>query len=155
MEIVIQKIDQLDTLQLSSLVEESIKEGFRHLQRLINDYESGVNTFDKQGEALFLAYDKENLVGVCGLNQDPYANDKKVGRVRRMYVSSGSRRKGVGRLLMQAVITEARRHSSMLVLRTDNPKSDLFYQSLGFIADAKSNHYSHVLQLDRHDSKKH
>ncbi|WP_051621053.1 GNAT family N-acetyltransferase [Paenibacillus sp. UNC451MF] len=150
-EVVIKKVNRLDTLELSLLVNESTNEGFRHLQRLVNDYESARNTFDKQGEAIFIAYHQGKVVGVCGLNQDPYAKENKVGRVRRMYVSSGSRRLGIGRLLMDAVISEARRHYSLLVLKTDNPGADLFYRSLGFVADTPSAHYSHVLTLKGSD----
>ncbi|XEC93028.1 hypothetical protein AB6A23_16775 [Paenibacillus tarimensis] len=58
-----------------------MSEGFRHLKRLVNDYETGVNKIDKEGEALFIAYQNGNIVGVCGLNRDPYANCDEVGRV--------------------------------------------------------------------------
>ncbi|MBE1446798.1 GNAT family N-acetyltransferase [Paenibacillus sp. OAS669] len=147
-EVIIHKAEQLDGSELTRLVEESTGEGFRHLQRLIRDYESGTNTFDKQGEALFLAYYQGALAGVCGLNQDPYALDQPVGRVRRMYVSTGSRRLGIGRRLMEAVIAEARCHYSMLVLRTDNPEADRFYRSLGFKPDETADHNSHYLPLE-------
>lgn len=96
-EFVIQKINHLDTHKLLPLVEESTIEGFRHLKRLVNDYESGVNKFDKDGEALFIALQNNEIVGVCGLNSDPYVTSKEVGRVRRLYVLPRVRRFGLGR----------------------------------------------------------
>ncbi|SFK83177.1 Acetyltransferase (GNAT) domain-containing protein [Paenibacillus sp. 1_12] len=147
MGIELQKVNQLPTQPLLSLVEESTNEGFRHLKRLVSDYESGHNKFDKLGEALFVAYHHNDIVGVCGLNQDPYVTEGKVGRVRRLYVSPKFRRSGVGRLLMDAVIVEARKYYYRLVLRTDNFAADIFYRLLGFSVDLESTHNSHVLHL--------
>ncbi|MDQ0114037.1 hypothetical protein [Paenibacillus harenae] len=61
-EILIQKVNHLDTRKLLLLVEESTSEGFRHLKRLVNDYETGVNKFDKDGEAVFIAYQNNDIV---------------------------------------------------------------------------------------------
>ncbi|WP_315956186.1 GNAT family N-acetyltransferase [Paenibacillus violae] len=107
------------------LVEESTLEGFRHLKRLVSDYEAGTNRFDKDGEALFIATQNGDIVGVCGLNQDPIAGN---GRVRRLYVLPDARRFGIGRLLMEAVITEAKNYYRMLVLKTDNPAGHLNFE---------------------------
>jgi GNAT superfamily N-acetyltransferase len=81
------------------------------------------------------------------LNQDPYLNRKDVGRVRRLYVSQRVRRFGIGRMLMDSVITEARRNYKMLVLKTDNPIADTFYRSIGFSVNINSENESHFLQL--------
>ncbi|WP_407946335.1 GNAT family N-acetyltransferase [Paenibacillus alkaliterrae] len=91
-----------------------VNEGSRHLKRLVNDYESGTSKFDKRGEALFIAYHNNAIVGVCGLNQEPQENKEKVGRARRLYVSSKLRRFGVGQSLMDAVISEARKNFNIL-----------------------------------------
>lgn len=147
-EFVIQKVNHLDTHKLLPLVEESTIEGFRHLKRLVNDYESGVNKFDKDGEALFIALQNNEIVGVCGLNSDPYVTSKEVGRVRRLYVSPRVRRFGIGRTLMDSVITEARKSYKMLVLKTDNPIADVFYLSLGFSINNGSENNTHFLQFE-------
>ncbi|MBD7971056.1 GNAT family N-acetyltransferase [Paenibacillus sp. Sa2BVA9] len=86
-ECLIAKVKHLDTHKLMQLVDESKSEGFFHLERLVTDYGTGTNTFDKNGEALFLVLKNSEIVGVCGLNQDPFSDSKKVGRVRRLYVS--------------------------------------------------------------------
>lgn len=137
-EVTIRKVVELDTRKLAPLVEESSGEGFRHLQRLVSDYDSGRNRFDKEGEALFLAYHRHGIAGVGGLNRDPYSEGFKVGRVRRVYVSPGARRLGIGRLMMDAIILEAGKHYVTLVLKTDNPAADGFYRSIGFSVDRKS-----------------
>lgn len=143
----IQKVLTLDTDPLNHLVEESINEGYRHLKRLVDDFETGVNTFNKQGEALFVAVKDGQIAGVCGLNQDPFSISLNVGRVRRMYVSPAVRRSGVGRMLVNSVIAEARKNYMALVLRTDNPVADFFYRSCGFSVSLHEDHHTHILQL--------
>ncbi|WP_246070688.1 GNAT family N-acetyltransferase [Paenibacillus kobensis] len=145
---IIRKVnDRLDTNLIRSLVEESLSEGHRHLQRLVHDYEAGTNLFDQPGEALFIAYRGGEIIGICGLNRDPNEHRSETGRVRRLYVTPQTRRYGVGRQLMKEVISEARLHYPLLILRTDNPAADLFYRSLGFSVEPDSEHYSHYLQL--------
>ncbi|GMK37078.1 acetyltransferase [Paenibacillus sp. CCS19] len=144
---IIIKVNHLETSKLKRLVEESSSEGFRHIKRLVADYEAGTNTFDGDGEALFIAIKEGDIVGVCGLNQDPYAGIKAVGRVRRLYVLPSARRFGIGRLLMDSVIAEARIHYQMLVLKTDNPNADLFYQSIGFSVKADSENDTHFVRI--------
>lgn len=148
-EMLIQKINHLDTNKLIPLVEESVNEGFRHIKRFIKEYETGANHFSKEGEALFIAYQNSEIVGVCGLNQDPYSNCKDVGRVRRLYVSSRVRRSGIGRMLMDAVIEEARKHFKRLVLKTDHPVADAFYRSIGFTVETTSENNSHFLCITK------
>ncbi|RCW42421.1 hypothetical protein [Paenibacillus prosopidis] len=43
---IILKVNPLDTYKLKLLVEESAVEGFRHIKRLVNDFETGANKFD-------------------------------------------------------------------------------------------------------------
>lgn len=147
-EVIITKVKHLNTHKLLKLVDESTREGFRHLKRLVTDYEAGINKFDGDGEALFLAIQNGDIVGVCGLNQDPHTNSQKVGRVRRMYVSPSVRRFGIGRKLMHSVIAEARSYFHTLVLKTDNPAADLFYRSIGFSVKVNSEKDTHYLQLE-------
>jgi GNAT superfamily N-acetyltransferase len=127
----IKEID-LNKTEITDLVNESLTEGHRHISRLLEDYKSGRNKFSEEGEALFAAYLKDRIIGICGLNKDPYLNDKSIGRVRRLYVLKAYRKHGVGRRLMDTVIQEARRHYTVIVLNTDNPVADNFYRSLGF-----------------------
>jgi GNAT superfamily N-acetyltransferase len=74
------------------------------------------------------------VVGVCGLNVDPYAAEAHAGRVRRLYVLSAFRQLGVGRRLVMAVIEAARGRFDTLRLRTGNPAAVRLYEALGFRA---------------------
>ena len=71
---------------LSELATESEANGQAFIQRLIAEWESGDNRFSRPGEALFVAKMGARIVGVCGLNVDPYQDSKTVGRIRRLYV---------------------------------------------------------------------
>src|ERR1700678_3620791 len=98
------RVRELELQVLAELRAESVREGWRFIERLCADWVSGANRFDAPGEALFLALADGQVVGVCGLNHDPYARDSLTGRVRRLYVAQGHRRHGVGRTLLETVV---------------------------------------------------
>jgi GNAT superfamily N-acetyltransferase len=113
---------------IHSLAELALSEGFRHMDRLILDFESGKNRFDKPGEVLIAVYLHGDIVGVGGINT--YAEE---ARIRRIYVSPAHRRHGVGRLLMQALEECAGQTGfNKLQLRTDTESGARFYESLGY-----------------------
>jgi GNAT superfamily N-acetyltransferase len=114
---------------------------------LLDDWQSGRNRFAQPGEGLFVAQSGERIIGVCGLNVDPYANDPAVGRVRHLYVLSAFRRQGVGRRLVHEVIAAARGHFRSLRLRTDSPDAARFYSALGFRECPSDPDCTHVLDL--------
>ncbi|MBG9545813.1 GNAT family N-acetyltransferase [Cytobacillus firmus] len=145
------KVMQLKSLfhiDLTHLVKESKAEGFRFLERLVNDYENGTNRFNNPGESLYGLFNKEGvLIAIGGLNIDPFSNDEKVGRLRRFYVSNDYRRNGLGRFLLSQIIYDAKNFYKVLVLHTDTEQGDKFYTSLGF---SKENNYpnsTHYLSL--------
>lgn len=142
----IREID-LDKTDITDLVNESLSEGHLHISRLLEDYKSGRNRFSEEGEALFAAFLKDQIIGIGGLNKDPYLNDNSIGRVRRLYVLKSFRQHGIGRKLMDAVIQEAKRHYTVIVLNTDNPVADKFYRSLGFSDQLSYNNCTHYLGL--------
>ncbi|MCK0471888.1 GNAT family N-acetyltransferase [Halalkalibacter sp. APA_J-10(15)] len=133
---------------MDSLVKQSKQDGFRFLERLINDYENGSNTFNDFGEVLFGVFNEEDvLVAIGGLNKDPYSNEKSIGRLRRFYVSKEYRRNGVGSLLVKKMIDEAKRYYNILVLHTDTEQADKFYTSLGFLKENLYPNSSHYMEL--------
>lgn len=143
-------IDRISEIQpglIDHLVKESLSQGFRFVERLIREYCSGLNCFDKSGELLITASVQGIVVGLGGLNQDPYFNDPKVGRLRHLYVASDWRRCGVGRLLVTQLIHEANQHYQLLTLRTDTQEANQFYQKLGFKISPNWEHTTHHLQL--------
>jgi hypothetical protein len=70
--------------RVAELVAESERHGLRFIRRLSEEWTSGANRFDRPSEALFVARVGERVVGVCGLNVDPYTAEPRVGRVRHL-----------------------------------------------------------------------
>ena len=67
------------------LIESAEAEGFQALTTLARNFESGTNRFDRPGEVLLTLWDREELLGVGGLNRDPYFPKRLVGRLRHLY----------------------------------------------------------------------
>jgi len=133
--------------RVAELVVESERHGLRFIRRLAEEWTSGANRFDQPGEALFVARIGERVVGVCGLNVDPYAAEPRVGRVRHLYVLSGQRRLGVGRRLVSEIIDAARGRFDRLRLRTEAPEAAQLYQALGFRPSVGTADCTHIMTL--------
>jgi GNAT superfamily N-acetyltransferase len=134
-------------LDLGILLAESEHAGLRLVRRLVEEWTSGVNRFDRPGETLLGAWVDGQVVGVCGLNIDPYAAEEGVGRVRHLYVLSAFRRRGVGRGLIAAVIEAARGRFGELRLRTGNPEAARVYEAIGFQPSNRVADCTHIMKL--------
>jgi GNAT superfamily N-acetyltransferase len=132
---------------IGSMLEESISEGHRHIQRLVKEYQDGVNQFDGTGEAIYAVMLNGKITAVCGLNRDPYSKSFDVGRVRRLYVLKKYRRNGIAKKLMEAVIDQARENYKTLVLFTDNQIAEKYYSTIGFISISDYPKSTHYLEL--------
>lgn len=141
-----EQILELPVEALSDMLTESKTANFRAIDRLIQEWTTHANRFDHLGEALFIARQGDRILGICGLNRDPYTQSAKVGRVRRLYVMQNSRRQGIGRMLVHRVIQAAKDHFEWLHVRTSDPIAVQFYQSLGFIR-CDNEFVTHTLQL--------
>ncbi len=117
---------------MTPLVLEAEGQGHRFMRRLCEDWASGANRFARPGELLLGAWVGERLVAVGGLNIDPYASADTVGRLRHVYVLDAVRRSGIGTLIVQRVIAEAKPRFSLLRLRTMTAGGAAFYDRLGF-----------------------
>ncbi|MCX4164355.1 MULTISPECIES: GNAT family N-acetyltransferase [Paraburkholderia] len=137
-------ITQLHALpaQLFDLEREASTQGFRFLRRLIEEWRSGSNRFDKPGERLLVAEDDGNIVGIGGLNVDPYATARDTARLRRVYVANDHRRRGIGEALVGALLEEASSRFRVVRLSTDTDVAAAFYERLGFsaVADETATH---------------
>jgi ribosomal protein S18 acetylase RimI-like enzyme len=136
---------------LGALVTDSESHGLCFVRRLVDEWTSGVNRFEQPGEALFVARRLGAVVGVCGLNIDPYVprdNDQRVGRVRHLYVLSTHRRLGIGRRLVSEALTTARGSFDRLHLRTGSPAAAAFYERLGFRRSGDDPHHTHIITVD-------
>lgn len=143
----IKRLQALNPYELDELVRESQQQGFSFLFRLVADYESGANRFERSGEALFGLFDAPALIGIGGLNIDPYRADPRVGRVRHLYIAHQWREHGMGKLLVNAIIAEARKQFHLLTLRTDTTQAAAFYEALGFHRAVANTNDSHFLPL--------
>jgi GNAT superfamily N-acetyltransferase len=120
---------------IGALVDASLSEHFGAVATLRDRWLSGENRFDAPDEALFEARDTSGrLLGICGLNFDPYAGDTRVGRVRHLYVLPAVRRSGVGAALVSRVIDAATGRFTTLRARTGDGEASSFYASMGFRA---------------------
>lgn len=115
------------------LLRVSREEGHNLVERLVDDWEDGSNRFDRPGEVALEARLDSRLVGVGGLNCDPYLDDPGVGRVRHVYVSPDARGLEVGRVLVVSLVEHARGQFSRVRLRTGDAETSGFYVRLGFV----------------------
>jgi len=119
-------------LGVEVLSREAEAHGYRFLRRLIEEWNTGANRFDGQREVLLAASIHGHLVGIGGLNSDPYSRHPGVGRVRHFYVQEAFRRQGVGRHLLEGIVAAARGAFDELHLRTDSAEAARFYEGFGF-----------------------
>ncbi|EEL34161.1 GNAT family N-acetyltransferase [Bacillus toyonensis] len=145
----IQQIENLMKYEISHLVQDSKEGGFNFLIKLINEYENKINVFNKTGEYLYGIFQGEKLIGIGGLNEDPYTENNKIGRVRRFYIAKEYRRKGLGRLLLVRILSDAKKYFNIVVLNTDTEQGDKFYTSGGFVKGKKYVGASHYLNLNK------
>jgi GNAT superfamily N-acetyltransferase len=145
--VTIERVAEVPCVSLTALVTESERSGLLFIRRLVADAASGANRFDQLGEALFTANVDDQIVGVCGLNVDPYTARGRVGRVRHLYVMEAYRRQGIARRLVAEVIAAARGTFDRLRLRTENPRAGRFYEAVGFVPCAGEADCTHALDL--------
>jgi ribosomal protein S18 acetylase RimI-like enzyme len=143
----IRPLTTLSAGDVERLVEASVREGFRFLTRLREEYASGANRFDGEGEALLGVFRGGEMVAVGGLNRDPYGGDPRAGRVRHVYVLPSARRTGVGRTVMRELIGRAGAWFDVLVLRTDTVEAARFYEAIGFRPEREIEGATHRLIL--------
>ncbi|WP_058949880.1 GNAT family N-acetyltransferase [Oceanobacillus picturae] len=145
----VKHINNLFNFNLDSLVQQSKEEGFHFVERLVKDYQIGRNTFNHSGEGLFGVFNEYGLlVAIGGLNRDPFSNEQYIGRLRRFYVSKAYRRNGIGSLLVQRIIDEAKGNYKILVLHTDTEQADKFYTSIGFSKGDLYPNSSHFMEFN-------
>jgi GNAT superfamily N-acetyltransferase len=120
---------------------EAQREGYRHLDRLAEEWNVNRLRFDQDGEALFAAWVDADLAGIGGLTIDPVLPDAL--RMRRFYVAKSSRRTGIGRAIAEKLLAHPRA-SDRAVTVNAAAGSEAFWESLGFVPDPRDGH-THVL----------
>jgi len=149
--ITLERVRRSPAEALAALIADSEAQGVRFVRRLLDEWNAGVNRFDLPGEALFVAREADAVVGVCGLNVDPYValgTGPRVGRVRHLYVLSTRRRLGIGAQLLGEVLRAARGSFDRLRLRTSNPAAAALYARVGFRPAGEEPHSTHIIGVD-------
>src|SRR5262245_6550529 len=141
-----ERLTHLTAALLAAPIAESEAQGLHFVRRLADEWINGVNRFERAGEALFAVRDASNIVGVGGLNIDPYTTDAGIGRVRHLYVVAAHRRRGLGAMLVTDIIASARGHFHTLRLNTSNPDAARLYERLGFLRCTDLAKCTHVME---------
>ena len=122
---------------------EARTEDYKHIERLFDDWQSGETKFDKDDELLLAAFADGELAAIGGITQDPSL--KRTLRMRRFYVRPKFRRNGIGRKLAEALLSDPRERGLAVVVNAGPKDAAVFWESLGFKADARDGH-SHALR---------
>jgi GNAT superfamily N-acetyltransferase len=120
------------------LREEARAEGYRMLDTLVAEWESGAQRFVHPGEMLLAGYIGEQLAGIGGMTLE--ATVPGAMRMRRVYVARAYRRSGVGQALATALLKGA---GDRTVTANAASGSEAFWESLGFVPD-RSDGRTHI-----------
>jgi Predicted acyltransferase len=127
-----------------ALKAESLRQNLNMLHRLEENWLRGENRFNAPGEKLLGAFNNGKLVGICGLNRDPFSVHTRAGRIRHFYINEANRGKGIGQQLLTAVILEAGIWFDFL--NTNAPESAWrFYGKHGFVPVSDDSRVTHRL----------
>jgi GNAT superfamily N-acetyltransferase len=142
--------------ELDHLRRAARSEGLGIVERTYVEWVDGTNRFDGHGEVFVVAKSSGQIVGMCGLNVDPFVADPSVGRLRHLYVAPEHRRRGIGRRLVGACLELARDRFTRVRLRTFDPDAARFYASLGFtpLAEDSATHGWTVRPPHAHEQSK-
>lgn len=137
------RIDVAEALPagLSALRAEARREGFRFLERLASDWDTGAARFDRPGEALLAGFKADVLAGLGGLTLDPVVPGAL--RMRRFYVHPVVRRHGIGRALAVALLQLPGTAGRSVTVNAGTAEASVFWEALGFVADPCFGH-THV-----------
>ena len=123
------QIDDLTQVETGEIEQESLAEGFHMVQRLVADFQSGANRFDREGELLLGVFAYDRLIALGCLNATSTASK---ARVRRVYVLPEFRRHGVASGIIRRLVDYASTRFSELELRTTTAEGAAFYEKIGF-----------------------
>ena len=114
---------------IQTLRDEADRDGIRNMGLLVDEWASGTERFAEPGEALFAAFDGDVLVGIGGVTTE---NAAPAMRMRRLYVLRGWRKRGVGRMLAEAMMARGFESADMLTCNARPPGAAEFWDAMGF-----------------------
>ena len=127
MEMTIERVNDFDGYNWLPLLAKSSQEGFQLVERMLRNRRQ--ETFQENGEAMFVALSTTNQVLACG-GYMKQSGQTKTGRIRHVYVLPEARSHGIGTALLEKIVSEAFLTYDRLVLYSE--QADPFYQGLGF-----------------------
>lgn len=130
--LLIRPLSTVDLPALRDIAGVAEAEGFRFVQRLLEDVAAGEVHFNEPCEFFLGVFVDECLVAIGGVTPDPYIDDVSTGRLRHVYVHAERRRTGIGRELVARLERRAEPCYAYLRLRTDTSRAAQFYESLGY-----------------------
>ena len=148
MNYVVKEIKCLKINFLKRLSIEASTEGHDFVQKTIDEWNNKQNNFSQEGEIFFGAFDAGDCIGIGGLNIDPYTVDRKIGRVRHLYISQVHRENGVGKMILRKIMNSSKGTFDLLRLYTDNPIASIFYENNGFTKSLTKN-VSHQIEVNK------
>ena len=107
-------------------------EGYRHLDRLSQDWNSHAQRFAGAGEVLLAAYREGELVGVGGVTREPSDIAEPALRLRRLFVHASARRNGAGRTIVAALVHEGFDNAPLLTVNAGDAVASAFWEAQGF-----------------------
>jgi GNAT superfamily N-acetyltransferase len=120
-------------------------EGWRFVDRLVDEWRSGACRFDGPGEVFLVLREGALARAFGGLARDPYASDPRLGRLQHVFVEPVRRGGGLGGALVYELIARARPRFARLRLRTRH--AGPFYEKLGFaVVDEPDTTHALVLE---------
>jgi len=105
---------------------EADAEGHRNMARL----EAEITESPEMFTALLAAFGAGELLGIGGLTPDPA--DPSGQRMRRLYVRSDGRGRGVGRAIANALLNEALGITSLVTVHAGDAEAGQFWEAMGF-----------------------
>jgi len=147
----IQKI-ALPVTGMEQLHAEAKEDGYDFIDTLVDEWANGTNRFNAPGEILCGHLEEGLLVAVGGLTVDPFISEPHTGRIRRVYVRSAWRNKGIGRALVSTLIEEARKNFRYVRLRAENAGAARLYERMGFTSIDNPD-ATHILSFEDPDAQ--
>lgn len=112
-------------------------EGYQFLDRLAARWRNGAYDNDDQTSVLAVVSDKQTLA-IGAQTYDEYDPDPEHRRIRHFYVLPDARRRGVGRLLANALTQSAFAVAPRLHLRATHALSMAFWDAMAFTRVART-----------------